>query len=142
LDAQKKTLIAQARDAWTRAVFQVEITTVAAEDLVVVAESSTTLHLTPRMARAPRGQRAYGSVPRNPPNTTLIAALTPEGIGPALVLEGGVDTSAFLVDVEQILAPTLRPGQIVVLDNLSVHKNPQVHAAITARGCQLWCFPT
>jgi hypothetical protein len=48
-----------------------EITTVAAEDLVVVDESSTNIHLTPRMARAPRGQRAYGSVPRNtPPNTT------------------------------------------------------------------------
>lgn len=120
-----------------------EITTVAAEDLVVVDESSTNIHLTPRMARAPRGQRAYGSVPRNtPPNTTLIAALTTEGIGPALVLEGGVDTPAFLVYVEQILAPTLRPGQIGVLDNLSVHKTPQVRAAITARGCQLWFLPT
>lgn len=114
-----------------------------AEDLVVVDESSTTIHLTPRRARAPRGQRAYGSVPRNtPPHTTLIAARTTEGIGPALVLEGGVDTKAFLVYVEQILAPSLRPGQMVVLDNLRVHNNPQVQAAITARGCQLWFLPT
>jgi transposase len=72
----------------------------------------------------------------------LIAALTIEGMGSALVLEGGVDTHAVLVYVEQILAPTLRPGQLVVLDNVSVHKNPQVHAAITARGCHLWFLPT
>ena len=115
----------------------------AAEDLIVVDESRTNLHLTPRMARAPRGQRAYGSVPRNtPPNTTLIASLTTEGIGPSLVLDGGVDTSAFVVYIEQILAPTLRPGQIVVLDNLSVHKNPQVQTLIAARGCHLWFLPT
>jgi transposase len=94
------------------------------------------------MTRAPRGQRAYGSVRRNTaPNTTLIAALTVEGIGPSLVLEGGVDTNAFVVYVEQVLAPTLRLGQIVVLDNVSVHKNPQVQAAIRARGGQLWFLP-
>jgi transposase len=136
-------LIAQERAAWARTVFQVEITTVAAEDLVVVDESRANIHLTPRMTRAPRGQRAYGSVRRNTaPNTTLIAALTVEGIGPSLVLEGGVDTNAFVVYVEQVLAPTLRLGQIVVLDNVSVHKNPQVQAAIRARGGQLWFLPT
>jgi transposase len=143
LDAQKKTLIAQERDAWSRAVFQVEITTVAAEDVIVIDESSTNVHLTPRMAWAPRGQRAYGSVPRNtPPNITLIASLTTSGIGPSLLLEGGVDTAAFVVYIEQVLAPTLRPGQIVLLDNLSVHKNRQVQAAIVACGCQLWFLPT
>jgi transposase len=143
LDAQKKTLIAQERDAWSRAVFQVEITTVAAEDVIVIDESSTNVHLTPRMAWAPCGQRAYGSVPRNtPPNITLIASLTTSGIGPSLLLEGGVDTAAFVVYIEQVLAPTLRPGQIVLLDNLSVHKNRQVQAAIVACGCQLWFLPT
>lgn len=136
-------MIAQERDAWSRAVFQVEITTVAAENLIVVDESSTNVHLTPRMAWAPRGQRAYGTVPRNtPPNTTLIASLTTQGIGPSLLLEGGVDTEAFVVYIEQVLAPRLRPGQIVVVDNLSAHKNPRVQAAIVACGCQLWFLPT
>ncbi len=143
MDTQKKTLIAQERDPWARAVFRAEITTVPADDLIVVDESSTNIHLTPRMARAPRGQRAYGSVPRNtPPNTTLIASLTLRGIGPWLLLEGATDTAAFVTYVEQVLAPTLRPGQVVLLDNLSVHKNHHVRAAIAARECRLWFLPT
>ena len=147
LDAQKKTLIAQERDACSRAVFQVEITTVAAEDVIVIDESSTNVHLTPRMAWAPRGQRAYGSVPRNtPPNITLIASLTTSGIGPSLLLEGGVDTAAFVVYIEQVLAPTLRPGQIVLLDNLSVHKTgrsrPQLSPAGVSSGSYRPIRPT
>ncbi len=95
-----------------------------------------TVYLTPRMAWAPRGQRAYGTVPRNtPPPTTLIAALTTGGMSPSLLLDGGVDSAALLVAIEQVLAPTLRAGQLVLLDTRNVHKNPQVQAAITARGC-------
>jgi transposase len=118
------------------------MTTVAAEDLVVVDETGSNLNLTPRMARAPRGQRAYGSVPRNtPPTTTLLAALTTDGLGPALIIDGATDTQAFTVYMEQVLAPTLRAGQLVLLDNLSAHKGPQVRTAIEARGCQLWFLP-
>jgi len=143
VDTQKKTLIAQERDPWARAVFRAEITTIAADDLIVVDESSTNIHLTPRMARAPRDQRAYGSIPRNtPPNTTLIASLTLRGIGPSLLLQGATDTAAFVTYVEQVLAPTLRPGQVVLLDNLSVHKNQRVRTAIAARECRLWFLPT
>lgn len=143
MDAQRKSLIAQERDAWSRAVFQVELTTVAAEDGIVIDASSTNVQLTPRMAWAPRGQRAYGTVPRNtPPNTTLIASLTTRGIGPSLGLEGGVDTEACVTYIAHVLAPHVRPGQIVLVDNLSAHQNRRVQAAIEACGCQRWFLPT
>ena len=53
---------------------------------------------------------------------TLLAALTPAGVGPALAITGAVDGAAFALYAERLLAPTLRPGQVVVLDNLSAHK--------------------
>ena len=82
-------------------------------------------------------------VPRNtPPNTTLIASLRLTGIGPSLVCAGAPDTHAFVTYIEQILAPGLRPGPIVVLDNLSAHKNVRLRAALAARGCRLWFLPT
>ena len=100
------------------------------------------LKLTPRYARAPRGARAAGQVPRNTPrNTTLIAALHLEGMGAAMVLEGATDTRAFELYIEAFLVPTLRPGQVVVLDNLSAHKSTRVRTLIKARGCELWSLP-
>jgi transposase len=100
------------------------------------------LALTPLYAWAPTTERAYGTVPRNHgKNTTLIAALTLQGMGPALTLQGAVDTPAFVAYVREILAPTLRPGQIVVLDNLSAHTDPQVRQAIEARDCQVLYLP-
>ena len=105
-------------------------------------ESGTNVNLTPRYARAPRGQRATGKVPRNtPPNTTVIAALTATGLGPAMTLRGATDTAAFEVYLRQVLAPSLHPGQIIVMDNLSAHKNRRVQEIITACGCELWYLP-
>ncbi len=105
-------------------------------------ECGSNINLTPRYARAPKGQRANGVVPRNTEqNTTLIAAMSTLGMGPALILEGATDTAAFEVYIEQVLAPTLAPGQIVVLDNLSAHKSPRVHELIVARDCEVWYLP-
>jgi transposase len=93
-------------------------------------------------ARAPRGERATGRVPRNHgPNVTLFAALTPDGIGPAMALEGAADGAAFAVYVERLLVPSLRPGQVVVLDNLSVHKGAAIRALVEAAGCRLLFLP-
>jgi DDE superfamily endonuclease len=89
-------------------------------------------------ARAPRGQRAYGSVPRNwGKNTTLVAGLSLAGIQAPFILEGAMDTVAFELYVEQVLAPSLKPGQVVVLANVSVHKGERVRQASEARGCQV-----
>ncbi len=113
-----------------------------ARRLVVVDECGSHIALTPLYARAPKGQRAYGSVPRNRgKNTTLLAALSVEGMGACMLLEGATNTATFEVYLEQILLPSLVPGQIVVLDNLSAHKGARVRQLIEGRGCQLLYLP-
>jgi len=98
--------------------------------------------MTPRYGRAPRGQRVYGAVPRNRGrNTTLIAALTAEGIGATMTLAGALDGPAFVAYIRAFLGPALRPGQIVILDNLAVHKVAAARALIEARGCRLLFLP-
>jgi transposase len=95
-----------------------------------------------RRARAPRGERAVGRAPRNHgPNVTLLAALTPDGVGPALAIPGAVDGPAFALYAERLLAPSLRPGQVVVLDNLSAHKSDDARRAIEAAGGRLLFLP-
>ena len=87
--------------------------------------------------------RAYGRVPRNTPsNSTLIAAMTIGGMGAAMVLDGATDTRAFEVYVEHFLVPTLRKGQVVVLENLSAHKGKRVRELIAGAGCELWDLPS
>jgi transposase len=109
---------------------------------VVVDECGSNLDLTPAYARAPRGERARGSAPRNtPPDTTLVAALTATGLGPAMTLTGATDAPAFEAYVEHLLVPSLLPGQVVVMDNLAAHKNERVRELIEARGCELWYLP-
>lgn len=70
-----------------------------------------------------------------------MATLTPTGIGPAIVVEGATDRLAFEAFVEQFLVPSLVPGQVVVLDNLSVHKGERVRHLIAAAGCSLLFLP-
>lgn len=106
-------------------------------------ETHTPTTLTPRRARAPRGERAVGRVPRGRWETSSwLATLTPAGIGESLVIPGPVDGRVFDAFVERRLAPSLRPGQIVVLDDLSVHKSPRARAAIEAVGGRLLFLPT
>lgn len=113
-----------------------------ADDFVIIDETGSNLNLTPRYARAPRGLRAIGTIPRNtPPNTTLVAAMSTAGMGAAMVLEGAMDAAAFLVYMEHFLVPTLRSGQIVVLDNLSAHQHIRVRELIEKAGCALWYLP-
>lgn len=98
--------------------------------------------MTPLYAYAPKGQRAIGTVPRNyGASMTLIASLSLSGMGEALILDGAADGAAFELYIEQILAPSLRPGQIIILDNLSIHLGARVKQAIEARGCRLLFLP-
>ena len=75
-------------------------------------------------ARAPRGERAYGEVPRNRgKNTTLLASMTADGMGPCAAVVGSTTGSVFAAYIEeQVLAPTLAEGQVVVLDGLGAHR--------------------
>ena len=112
------------------------------QQLVFVDESGTNLAMTPRYGRAPRGQRVVGSVPRNHGrNTTLLAAMSPAGITAAMTLEGAADRDAFDVFVARVLVPTLTPGQLVVWDNLCVHKSAVARRLIEDAGCQVRFLP-
>jgi transposase len=125
-----------------RAAWREEAAHTDAAAYVFLAETSTTTNLARRYARAPRGQRAAAAVPRNyGTRTTLIAVLTPAGFGAAMTLPGALDGEAFVVYVEQVLGPTLQPGQVVVADNLSVHLDRRARAAIEAAGCTLRFLP-
>lgn len=73
--------------------------------------------------------------------TTIVAALRPDGVTAPAVFDGPIDNASFLAYVEQVLAPTLRHGDVVVLDNLAVHKQPAVRAAIEATGAQIRFLP-
>jgi DDE superfamily endonuclease len=94
-------------------------------------------------ARAPRGERAYGKVPRNRgKNLTLIASMSLSGMGGTMVVEGSTDAEAFEVYVEHFLAPTLREGQVVVFDNLGAHKPRRIRKLIEARGAEVLFLPS
>jgi transposase len=143
VDTEKKQMGASERNETDRAAWHDLAPSLPAERLTFVDEFGATIALTPLYARAPRGQRAYGSVPCNwGQNTTLIAGLSLSGMQAPLILEGAVNTLAFEAYVEQVLAPSLKPGQVVVLDNLSAHIGERVRQAITAKGCQLLRLPT
>ena len=71
----------------------------------------------------------------------MIAALRVEGVSAPAVFDGPIDAVSFRAYVEQVLVPTLRPGDVVVLDNLAVHKQPEVRAAIEAVGAQIRFLP-
>jgi transposase len=105
-------------------------------------ESGSNIALTRLYARAPKGKRAIGSVPRNRgKNVTLISSLTLQGLGESLIIDGAANTEVFELYIANILAPHLHPGQIVILDNLSIHKGSNIRKAIEERGCQLLFLP-
>ena len=138
MDAKKKSLGATERNEEERAAWRENASQLSTDHLVFIDECGSNIALTPLYARVPKGERARGRVPRNRgKNTTLIAALSLEGMGAALILEGSADTTAFELYIEQILAPSLHAGQIVVMDNLQAHKSARVRQAIEAKGCQL-----
>jgi transposase len=114
-----------------------------AETLVFVDESGCNLALTPLYGWAPRGERALAQAPRNRgPNTTVLAALTTEGLQAPLLIEGATNTEVFLTYLKEVLCPTLQPGRTVVMDNLNVHRAAAVRQCIEARKCQLVFLPS
>jgi hypothetical protein len=136
--AQKKSRVASERDERERAAFGERIGSVDPRRLVAVDECGTHTSMTRFRARAPRGERAYGKVPRNRgKNTTLIASMTLEGgMGEAMAVEGATDARVFEAYVEGFLAPSLSAGQIVLMDNLGAHKTRRVRELVEARGAQ------
>ncbi len=113
-----------------------------ARRLVFVDEMGTNTSLAPLYAYSPRGKRAFFKVPRNRGrNTTLLASIGHEGMGPSMAVEGSTTKEVFEAYVEHFLAPALRPGQVMVLDNLGAHKGERVRELIEGRGCKLLYLP-
>jgi transposase len=109
---------------------------------VFVDETWATTNMARRHGRSPRGQRLVASVPHGHWQTsTFVAGLRQDGIMAPCVLDGAINGRSFRAWVEQFLAPTLRSGDVVVLDNLSSHKVDGVRQAIEVRGATIRHLP-
>ena len=125
---QKGGRYATERDEFRRATWRVMVAAVVdPESLVFVDEMGVHTSLSPIYGYAPRGERLHLSAPRTRgKNTTLLSSMTTGGMGPSLAVEGATTTRVFeTYDVEKVLVPSLRAGQIVVMDNLSGHIDPR-----------------
>ena len=113
-----------------------------ASQYVFLDECGVTTDLLRRYGRSPRGTRLHDHTPCSHWETqTVIAALRGDGVSAPAVFDGPIDAVSFRAYVEQVLVPTLRPGDVVVLDNLAVHKQPEVRTAIEAVHSQKNCVP-
>ena len=126
-----------ARARWAKAVGRVQH-----RRLLFIDESGAKTNMTRLYGRAPRGVRVQDRAPNGRwQTTTMIAAIGRNGPQAPWALEGPMDGMAFAVWTQQVLAPTLEPTDIVVMDNLSVHKNAEARQAIEATGAQIWDLP-
>jgi len=134
---------ASERNASKRRIWHRIVTHLPADRFVFLDESGANLTLARRYGRAPHNERCPGTAPRNyPTNLTLLAACTVEGIGPSIVIDGAVNGAIFQAYIERVLVPALQPGQIVIMDNLNVHKQESVRAVIRQAGCHLLYLPS
>ena len=103
-----------------------------------IDEAGCHISMTRDRARAPRGQRAVDTTPRNRGTViSMIGSLSIDGMGPLMTIEGGTSGDVFLMYVEHCLAPVLQQGDIVVLDNVGAHRDARVRAAVEACGARL-----
>ena len=134
---------ASERDEFLRAAWRALVADkLDARRFVFVDEMGANTSLSPIYGWARRGQRAYFRAPRNwGANVTLLSSMTRLGMGPSLAVEGPTTREVVEAYVDRVLAPDLRPGQIVVMDNLSAHKGGRVREIFEAAGCELLHLP-
>jgi transposase len=110
--------------------------------LVFLDESGASTQMTRNYGRAPRGERVAEATPNSHWHTlTMLAVLTLEGLQAPMTIESPTDGDVFLAYLEQVLCPRLRPGQVVVMDNLAAHKVAGVRELIEATGGRLLYLP-
>lgn len=142
LTRQKKTWGAIERDEAARAVLREVIRELKAEEVVVVDESGSRMGMGPLYARSPRGLRAYDRTIGNyGQNVTLLASMDLNGMQAAMTVEGAVNEAVFETFIREVLLPTLQPGQIIIMDNLSSHKTDAIEQLGMAAGCKLLFLP-
>jgi transposase len=113
-----------------------------ASRLVFVDEMGTNISLSPLYGWSRVGERLRARAPRNwGKNITLLSSMSMEGMGPSVAVAGATTRVVFEAYVEQALAPSLSPGQVVVMDNLSAHKGARVRELVEGRGCELLYLP-
>jgi transposase len=112
------------------------------ERLLFVDECGVHTSLAPIYGYAPRDERIHLPVPRNRgKNTTLLSSMTLDGMGPSLAVEGATTARVFETYVEKVLVPSLRAGQVVMMDNLSAHRPKRIRELIEQQGCELLYLP-
>jgi transposase len=134
---QEREDVAAARKAWraTQAEFNID-------RLVFIDETWATTNMTRRHGRALKGERLVAAIPHAQwKTTTFIGALRSSGLTAPAVIDGAVNGDIFLAYVCQVLVPTLKPGDIVILDNLSSHKIVGIREPIEATGAELRYLP-
>jgi transposase len=145
LTYKKKTLHASERDdpkvQAKRRRYRAKVRRIKPKRLVFVDETGVNTSMTRSHAWAPRGKRAEGSVPTSWSSTTVIAAVGLDGVKAPLVFSGATDTTAFQEYVDQVLAPELKPGDVVVFDNLKPHLASGVKASIKNAGATVLPLP-
>jgi transposase len=134
---QERPDVAARRQAWIDAQPELD-----PAELVFIDETAASTKLDRLRGRAPRGRRCRAAIPHGHWKTiTFVVALRMCGLIAPMVLDGPMTGPAFLAYVEQVLVPTLKPGMIVVMDNLAAHRMAAVRAAIEATGARLWLLP-
>src|SRR5215217_4582371 len=129
MEPKKRSVGASERDEFLRTAWRALVAgKIYAERLVFVDEMGSNISLAPVYAWSRRGERAFASV-------------RVEGMGPCLAVEGSTTREVFEAYLEHVLAPTLRPGQVVVMDNLTAHKGERVIELIADKGCELLYLP-
>ena len=132
MEPKKRSMGAGERDEFLRAAWRALVAEeVDADRLVFVEEMGANVSLSALYAWSRKGERAFGSAPRNwGKNVTLVASITEEGVGPCLAVEGSTTREVFEAYLEGVLGPTLSPGRVVVMDNLSAHKGERVREIV------------
>jgi hypothetical protein len=143
VEQKKRSVGAAERDEFLRAAWRALVGgEIDVQRLVFVDEMGSNTSLAPPYAWSRRGERALAKVPRNwGANVTLLASMSAEGMGPTLAVEGSTTREVFEVYLEHFLVPALRPGQVVVMDNLSAHKGGRVRELVEERGCEVLFLP-
>jgi transposase len=131
------------RNSYKRGWFRRRARALRQRRFIFVDETAVNTAMTRRYGRAPRGERAYDSAPRNyGTHTSVIGAMGLRGLVATLAVEGAVDAQVFNAYAERVLAPRLRKGDVVVLDNLTAHRASRIKEVAEARGAQvLWLAP-
>jgi transposase len=144
--AQKKSLHVSERDTervqQTRADYQETVATLDPQRFKFIDESGVNLAMTRLYGRAPRGERVIGAVLQNyGANVTMLAALGSQGVEAVMTIDGATDADVLRIYVAQVLRPTLRQGDIVIMGNLRAHKTAGIREAIEQAGAQLLYLP-